>query len=220
MAPWRLLLLSLLLIGGCLGTGMLASLAHLGTKMRAWRALGNLRKSWLSREVLFTGLFGTGWLFTTVGVMLFYRSFATGELAALTATLGLGLVYSMSKVYRLPSISAWNTWRTNAVFMVSALLLGQSLMAVLLPSNVASIVLLILLVAQLLLMYKPFFRDPFHSIRIWLILTGLVLTVLSIFLPSQAHTWISLLIFLNVAAEEGIGRWLFYQAAQGSSSSR
>src|SRR5512140_1103650 len=108
---------------------MLASLAHLGRKQRAWRALGNIRKSWLSREILFTGLFGAGWLFTILERVLWQRS--TVEWIALTATFGIGLVYSMSKVYRLPAIPAWNTPRTNLVFMVSALLLGQSVMATL-----------------------------------------------------------------------------------------
>ena len=46
-------LLPAALIGACLGAGMLASFAHLGTKRNAWRALSHLRKSSLSREIYF-----------------------------------------------------------------------------------------------------------------------------------------------------------------------
>ncbi len=211
---WQLL--PLLIVGTCLGAGMLASLAHLGTKKRAWRALGNLRRSWLSREVLFTSLFGMGWLFTTLESIFWHRSLI--EWMALTAILGLGLVYSMSRVYRLPAVPAWNTWRTNAVFMVSALLLGQAIMAVLLSniSSVTSSAILILLVMQLFLTHKPLTRSPFRQIHIGLLLTGMIFTIMSFFLPSA---WLSTLIFLTVVAEEGMGRWCFYQARTRTFSS-
>ncbi|RPJ27441.1 MAG: 4Fe-4S dicluster domain-containing protein [Chloroflexi bacterium] len=224
-----------LLIGLCLGAGLFASLAHLGAKKNAWRALGNLRKSWLSREVLFTGLFGAGWLVTTLESVIWHHSTSaavlwTVEWAALTATFGLGLVYSMSRVYRLPAIPAWNTWRTNAVFMVSTLLLGQSMMAVLrsyessvtglqVPSGQWIIIdasILVLLLMQLLVMHKPFSRDPFHSVRVGLIFVGMVLTAMNSLIFGVVPIWVSLLIFLTLVAEEAMGRWSFYQAAHES----
>lgn len=213
-----------LLIGFCLGAATLASLTHLGTKKQAWRALNNWRKSWLSREVLFTGLFGTGWLFTTLQLAIWQHSASaavlwTIEWMAVTATLGLGLIYSMSRVYRLPAVPAWNTWRTNAGFLVSTLLLGQSLMTVLLPerSSLVSGAILALLFLQLLLMRKWLPHDPFHFIRAGLILTAMILSIVALFLPGAR---VSLLIFLTVLAEEGMGRWSFYQAAQRPFASR
>jgi hypothetical protein len=50
MFPPLLALVPALVIGACLGVGMLASLAHLGAKKNARYALRNLRKSSLSRE--------------------------------------------------------------------------------------------------------------------------------------------------------------------------
>jgi len=228
-----------LLIGFCLGAAMLASLAHLGTKKQAWRALGNWRKSWLSREVLFTGLFGAGWLFTTLQCAIWQRSASaavlwTIEWMAVTATLGLGLIYSMSRVYRLPAVPSWNTWRTNAVFMVSTLLLGSSIMAALLSYEANAIDLpvsssqwirigssiLVLLLVQLSLMHKPFAHDSFHPIRVGLILLGIVLAAMD-FLPFGAvQTRVGILVFLIILIEEGIGRWSFYQAAQRPFASR
>ena len=109
---------------------------------------------------------------------------------------------------------------------VTALLLGQSGMTTLLAyesdstgAQVSSSQwiriggsILILLLAQLLLMPKRFPHYPFHDIRIGRILIGIVLTAMSSFLFSSVNIWIGLLIFLIVVIEEGVGRWLFYQA--------
>ncbi len=113
--------------------------------------------------------------------------------------------------------------------MVSTLLLGQSIMAVLLSyelntndTQVVSIQWLIVGVGILilLLMHKQFSRYPFHQIRIGLILAGMALTMMSIFPSGVLHIWISTLVFLIVVTEETIGKWSFYQAAHSSFSSR
>lgn len=47
------------------GIGILASTAHLGKPFQAWRAISNVRTSWLSREILVIGIFmslALGWL--------------------------------------------------------------------------------------------------------------------------------------------------------------
>ena len=213
-----------LLIGACLGVGMLASFAHLGRKRDAWRALRNVRKSSLSREVLFAGLFGSGWLFTTLEITVWHRS--TFEWAALTAILGIGLIYNMSQVYRFPAAPGWNTWRTNAGFMVSALLLGHSIMAPLLayesrtvdipissvPWMVVGSVIFLSLLAQLALIDKRSFQDRFLKIRIGLMFVGMVLTAASLIACGLDNMWVSALIFLIVLAEEGLGRWYFYRS--------
>jgi DMSO reductase anchor subunit len=206
--------LPFVLVGLCLGAGMLTSLAHLGSKKKAFFALGNVSKSWLSREVLFTGLFGAGWALAFLAAAFWHRNIV--EWMGLTATLGFGLVYSMSKVYRLPAIPVWNTWRTNAVFTLSTLLLGQSLMAVLLSngSDLTDFLLLTLLLAQLALMQKPSSRYSFHQIRTGLIITGMALTVINFLTGGITYVGLSILIFLMVVAEEAIGKWDFYQAVQ------
>lgn len=205
-------LLPMLLIGLCLGGGMLASLAHLGTKKKALFALRNLRRSWLSREVLFTGLFGAGWLFTTLEGVVWHRS--TIESIAVTATLGLGFVYSMAQVYRLRAVPTWNTWRTNIGFMVSALLLGQTLIMALLPyeSKVIGSIVLILLLAQLALIYKQASPSSLQALRIALILLGGILSAIGLFFTTLDITRLNLLVTLLVVLEEGVGRWLFYRS--------
>jgi anaerobic dimethyl sulfoxide reductase subunit B (iron-sulfur subunit) len=214
----------ILLIGACLGAAILASFAHLGTKKNAWRVLAHLSHSWLSREILFTGLFGLGWLFTSLESVIWHRDSVIG--LGVTATLGLGLVYSMAQVYRLKAAPLWNSWRTNAGFIVSALLLGQSLMTSLwvfesnstgihissIQRTIAESGMLILLPIQLLLIQKQFLRSLSQNIRIGLILIGIVLTVVDFLRSGSDVLWITILIFLVILLEEGVGRWLFYQS--------
>ncbi len=80
-------LVAYLIIGACLAIGGFFSFAHLGAKRNAWRAPFHLKKSWLSREILFVGLFGAGWL----------AGFVLPEMKWVTSLLGIGLVYSMAK---------------------------------------------------------------------------------------------------------------------------
>ena len=216
-------LMPFVLIGISLGAGMLASFAHLGTKKNAWRVLSHLSHSWLSREVLFSGLFGLGWLYTTWEGMILKRM--TIEVWGITATLGLGLVYSMAQVYRLPAAPGWNTWRTNAGFPVTALLLGLAGMAPLLayelgmtgfqiPASQWAVIngsILILLVTQLVLIPKRFSDRSYRNIRVGLILLGITLAAAGIF-PSSITDGINIVILPSVFLEEGLGRWLFYRS--------
>lgn len=207
----------LMFVGVSLSVGMLASLAHLGTKRKTLYALRNLHRSWLSREVLFSGLFTAGWLFVFLERVIWNRS--TIEWLALTATLGLGLVYSMAQVYRLKTIPGWNTSRTNTGFIVSALLLGQTVMAALLSyepipgiqSIAIGILVLILLLVQLALIHKQIPRSLLQTIRVGLIVVGAIVSVLSLLFSSWSITWLTTMMLI-VLAEEGLGRWLFYQA--------
>jgi DMSO reductase anchor subunit len=202
----------MLSVGACLAVGMLASFAHLGRKRNAWRALAHWRKSSLSREVLFAGLFGLGWLLTTLGMTL--SSDLTFAGMAVTSILGIGLIYNMSQVYRFPAAPGWNSWRTNAGFIVSALLLGHSAIGSLLAdkTKISGSIIFLLLLVQLGLIDKGDSQELLYKIRVCLIAVGFASIVIS-FVPSGVDTiWISFLIFLLVLAEEVVGRWLFYRS--------
>jgi anaerobic dimethyl sulfoxide reductase subunit C (anchor subunit) len=217
-------LVPILWIGLCLGLGMLASFAHLGTKKNARYALRNLSKSSLSREILFAGLFGLGWLFTILAIAL--KQGSSFEWMAMTSILGIGLIYNMSQVYRFPAAPGWNTWRTNAGFIFSALLLGHALIALLFASEtgtteipkfstqwmVISSILCLLLFAQLALIYKRASQDLFHKIRVGLIFVGMAFAAVSLLISSSDRIWMSAFVFLIVLSEEGLGRWSFYRS--------
>lgn len=87
-----------------LGAGALASLGHLSDPAVSFYTITNVGTSWLSREILFVGLFGAGLLLWLITLNAWIRW--------LTSFLGLGLVYVMSRVYTLPTVPFWNTLAT------------------------------------------------------------------------------------------------------------
>lgn len=72
---------------------ILLSSVHLGKKLRAWRSILNIRRSWLSREILFfSGFIGSGVLY------LVFQIPALGHIALISGVLSL---VSMDILYRL-----------------------------------------------------------------------------------------------------------------------
>jgi DMSO reductase anchor subunit len=206
--------LILLIIGALLGLGLLNSLLHLGTPLNAWRTLNHLGKSWLSREILMAGLFGASWL-TLTGVhwLLITEYWLLLTLHALTALLGLGLVYAMAQVYRIKAVPAWNTWRTEAAFLLSAGTLGLAGIAFWTSRAAGWISLSLLLAAEAAaLLSDPNPLQPtVRRFRVGLILLALAGALTMPFVPEQAGAWLKLPIFLLILVEECAGRWRFYQ---------
>jgi anaerobic dimethyl sulfoxide reductase subunit B len=198
-----------LIIGACLGIGGFFSFAHLGAKRNAWRAPFHLKKSWLSREILFVGLFGAGWL----------AGFVLPKMTWVTSLLGVGLIYSMAKVYQLRPIPAWNTWRTMVGFFVTSALLGHLAMVNLLRAKsgdfaVPVIVVLLALELGLALSAKEKAHGTVNRLRVGLIAGAMVGAGILFAVPNPLGMWISLPILLMVMVEETIGRRLFYDALQ------
>lgn len=108
------------------GVAMLASLTHLGWPLFAFRALGGLPGSWLSWEVLLTGIFAAGCL----GLWAMARRPAWA-LMALSA-LGLAATYASGKIYALPSIPANAGGFPPLLFLASALVAGSACLLLLL----------------------------------------------------------------------------------------
>src|SRR4029079_12312545 len=113
-------------IGPILVLGLLASMLHLGTPIRAINALRHLDSSWLSREILFGLLFAAlGGAFASCQWFKWLTPRLRQALAGLTALVGLGLVWSMANVYLLPTVPAWNSWATVVRFFATTFLLGS-----------------------------------------------------------------------------------------------
>lgn len=229
-ATW-LRLLPNLAIGVSLGAGMFASFAHLGTKKNTWRVFAHLRKSSLSREILFSVLFGVSWLITAFQNIVLHHDAI--EWTAITSILGIGLIHNMSQVYRFPAAPSWNSWKTNAGFFVSALLLGMSsVMSILAYESRTTGIgvqtaqwvamnawILILFMAQLLLIRGQVSPRSLQQFRLGLIMIGITACLLSFFVLKTPTVWTSASLFLIVLAEEGIGRWIFYASRLGETRS-
>ncbi len=218
-----------------LGLGALASLAHLSDPTVSFYTVANLGTSWLSREILFVGLFGAASLLWLVGLNAWIRRLA--------AILGLAFVYVMSRVYTIPTVPFWNSLFTCWIFLASSLLLGSSLLlfisaiaarnapekkaALLLgwypPFIVLGLILQVLAIPlQLMLAESPFSVDLL-AWHLALLLSGAALGPLLLvrngvreMLPNACRAcscplWIRAgIIFLLIAAGEVCGRALFY----------
>ena len=121
----------LLVIGAFFGLGLLASLFHLGNPLKAWRALANLRSSWLSREILFALIFTCLW--ASVALLEWRQDGASlfqNLLTWLAVISGLSLIYCMSRVYMLRTVQTWNSISTPLSFYITSFILGVILIAV------------------------------------------------------------------------------------------
>jgi anaerobic dimethyl sulfoxide reductase subunit B len=128
-----------LAVGPLMLAAMLASLLHLGKPLRAWRAVANVRTSWLSREIASSLAFVLGWAayigMSAAGWASPGGRLAVGGVAALAA---VGQVYSMARIYRLRTVPAWDSPFTTATFLLTALSLGTLAAALLLSAAAAA----------------------------------------------------------------------------------
>jgi anaerobic dimethyl sulfoxide reductase subunit B len=199
---------AILSIGILLAFGGLISLLHLGRKRNAWQAVIHLSKSWLSREVLIAGLFGVSWI-VTIGWGWVHN---TDPSYWPMAVLGIGLVYSMSQVYRLRAVPSWNTWRTQASFFLSAIVLGLLSLRLftVVPGWEWISALAMLAELSLALTSRQRLSSVLEAPRILLLGLGILGVVLMSILSQGSGRWIIALIFSLSLVEEVIGRWQFY----------
>ncbi|MFN7989552.1 MAG: DmsC/YnfH family molybdoenzyme membrane anchor subunit [Thermoanaerobaculia bacterium] len=123
VASAALPILSFALVAALLG--LAASFLHLGNPRNAVRALGNLRSSWLSREILLAALFSAALAAATLlRVRPGPAGFAAGFAHGLAAVAGFGLVVTMARAYRLRTVPAWDLPTTPVAFFATAVALG------------------------------------------------------------------------------------------------
>ena len=221
--------------------GLAASFLHLGRPSNAWRALRNLRASWLSKEILFASAFtaslGASALLPLLGLG---GSFGAGFAEGLAAVFGLALLYAMTMAYRLRTVPAWDRATTNAAFLSSTLGLGAFTAAAVLAArgSVSSLPGLSpdrLLVAALLAHFlgvvvallwlrrlaagsrterESLARVAEHPqlLRARFLLSALVLAAGAAALAAPGRAWIPVAACLLAVAAEAACRALFYEA--------
>ena len=123
---WRLCWLAILgvvLLLMAAATGL--SFFHLRHPLRARRALGNLRTSWLSREILFELVFmGLVAVLTWQGGLHNPERWLQWMLLAAAGSAGGLFLYSMARLYMLPALPAWSGAYTPLAFLLTALTAG------------------------------------------------------------------------------------------------
>jgi DMSO reductase anchor subunit len=133
----------------------------------------------------------------------------------------------MAEVYRLPAAPGWNTWRTNAGFFVSTVLLGIAAMLPILAYEASltgiqisstqwsatALTIAVFLLFQLgILMHKALTLTPLHKTRVGLMLMGMTLAVIVAFRAETFIVMLGILMSLCVISEEVLGRWSFYRS--------
>lgn len=209
----------LLAIGPVIAVALAASLLHLGSPALAWRAIANVRGSWLSREVLLAILFAAlGAAFAALRATGRGAGSPQTLLAAATALSGIALVYAMARVYRVRTVPAWDSPRTTASFFVTTLLLGALGVGAglaLLPGAPESLISGplrgIALVAAVGFGARLAAREPgvLRAPRRALLLLGLVLSLGLLAVASRAPA-LPLAAFAAALAAETLGRYRFY----------
>jgi anaerobic dimethyl sulfoxide reductase subunit C (anchor subunit) len=115
------------LVGGLGVAGVIASFTHMGYPLNAILTMTNFGTAWLSREIVLTVSFGLAWL-----ISLLLERQGVGSIlvrnvwAAVTALVGLGLVYVMSMIYRSTAFPAWEHVSTTIGFYATAGLVGTA----------------------------------------------------------------------------------------------
>ncbi|MFO7537962.1 MAG: DmsC/YnfH family molybdoenzyme membrane anchor subunit [Chloroflexota bacterium] len=111
---------------------ILGSHFHLSRPHLSLLAVLNLRTSWLSREILFTIVF-----FLAVSGLVYLHWFSSGyprlkmALGWVGIVSGVVSVYCMAMIYLLPTQTMWNSPLTVISFLMTAVLLGVTAVAVL-----------------------------------------------------------------------------------------
>ncbi len=144
--------------------GMIASLFHLGQPMRAMNVLAGIGSSWLSREILFIGLFAVCALVWAL-LEKFDKAGAAKAFGVIGAVFGIAAVVSTAAAYMLPGVPAWDSALTPAQFVLTAVVCGIPLYGALSAAFTGSkkaavwwVVFAVLLLTQIAMRYV-FFSD-------------------------------------------------------------
>ncbi len=131
----NVILITKLIATALIGLGAFSASFHLGHKMRAWKAIKRFNTSWLSREAVFSGIFGF-LLFISFLIQLFYNTKAYIILDILAVITGWLSAFSTAMIYTSNRfVPDWNTSLNTLYFLVMYGFLGTSLASLILYLN-------------------------------------------------------------------------------------
>ena len=111
----------LLAVAPIMAVALLLSLFHLGSPLIAYWSIAHLSTSWLSREILFSGLF---FFLSAICFYLYLKDKRADVLGWLTGIAGLLAILSMSSIYRFTIMPAWESYNTYLAFYGTTFVLG------------------------------------------------------------------------------------------------
>lgn len=112
-------------IGPLMVAGFVAAFFHLGNPINGFNVLRGIGNSPLAQEVMMGAGFAVlGFAFAATQWFHWGSPKLRFGLAIITALWGLAFVWSMARLYMLPTIPHWNHWTTPAQFYVTTFLTG------------------------------------------------------------------------------------------------
>jgi anaerobic dimethyl sulfoxide reductase subunit C (anchor subunit) len=124
--------LGMTIVGPVMLVALILSVFHLGTPTGAYRALLNLDSSWLSREILFAGLFFVLWI---VGFALEKKGSWNQALGWINSIVGIVAIFSMASIYAASIMPAWSNVNTYLAFFGTTIVFGATSTALLILIN-------------------------------------------------------------------------------------
>ena len=195
---------------------------HLGNPLHAYHAINNLGKSWLSREILALSLLIASLL---ISLYIPYR-FNPGRIGMIFSFISLFfsivLIFSMIRLYMIPSVGTWNNFSTPVSFITTTLLCGITLLSVIAFKNGDKFTSISLILTTILIIFSLinsiFISGIFQRQHSGLIILKITLSVLSLLMvlfliiKPQSNKTLSLwvILFLFVFLTEIINRYTFF----------
>jgi DMSO reductase iron-sulfur subunit len=193
-----------LLGAGLAGAALVGALFHLGRPAIAYKALRNVRRSWLSREVALLSAYA---VLAAVAVVV-------PALVVPAAVVGALGVYASARLYVVPGRPAWNTSLTIVRFFATAMVLGPLLTGHAMLAIVGAAVAVVATAANWVRLQRIPGQPTRGAVRLELVwfrgftALRLVLAVLGVAAVVTGAPVVASLALL--ALSELIGRWLFY----------
>lgn len=122
---WPLVVLAVISV-----VGLLASFFHLGKPTHAINAIRGFGSSWMSNEIVITGLFIA--LVCMTAAWAIWKKKVNLPIMLVAALVGLADIFCMAQLYRVTRVSGWEHINTYLVFYGTAFALGAVLGIVLL----------------------------------------------------------------------------------------
>lgn len=128
--PFEFRRISLVVISLLLIVSLAIAFLHLGKPVHAFYAVNNLGNSWLSREILFLSLLIATLIITLI--IISENDFGKKEMITSIACviIGISLIYSMIRLYMIPTVVTWYNPFTPISFIITTFLCGSLLLVI------------------------------------------------------------------------------------------
>jgi anaerobic dimethyl sulfoxide reductase subunit C (anchor subunit) len=219
---------SILIITFLLFLSLTISFLHLGKPIHALNAINNLGNSWLSREIFSLSLLMTSLAVYMILVIRNNYKRTEKTISAISMVLAISFLFSMIKLYMIPSVISWNNPFTPISFIITTFLCGVVLLTVIIGKNIDNIN---LITAPLIAIFiisslanSIFFSGTFinQSFYLFIIRAALSMTSLGIVaslkfrMQSNKTSFRRVILFMMVLSSEIINRYIFFLSFEKS----